>query len=527
MSDISITITADPSQAIDGITKVKKSGEELADTARKAQSAADAAATDSMNSVGAVSREAARAVTQTGDAVKSVGAGIKLAATEASKVSGAFGKAVPVVGQLGSAISAAITGPIGAISAAIGLAIAGITKMLRDAEDRVQRLKAMASTRSDAAYDRLMQGRQDYADQLQVLSQVKEIDALARQSKLGADQLAQFRQLAGQIGIEARDVTASGVRSGRISEAEKSLFQQRRHYAQQEYTDYLDSMSDQLAAAIRSSDLSDEVKKSLSGRGVLDLADEITSRARRGAGSSLDEFKAYQDLYALVKPLAEVRASYARDSLLGRSQADLNAAAVNAITSAASSSAGGAADNRSGGFASPGSLAYYKEQAKKEAAAAEQARKEQERRTEAEAKLLEGLDRQIEQQKLITEGKTREAFILQRRLQLEDAVGQLTAEQVAAVESRAGELYDLLHPAANPEPPPGSPEAVIRASRPAARAWTMPLDSLQRIGANLANPAASPEMMVMNRQLTAVEEIRNMLRQSVSTPRMSGGMFFT
>ena len=106
----------------DGITKVKKSGEELADTARKAQSAADAAATDSMNSVGAVSREAARAVTQTGDAVKSVGDGIKLAATEAGKVSNAFGKAVPVVGQLGSAISAAITGPIGAISAVIGLA---------------------------------------------------------------------------------------------------------------------------------------------------------------------------------------------------------------------------------------------------------------------------------------------------------------------------------------------------------------------------------------------------------------------
>lgn len=525
MSDISITITADPSQAIDGITKVKKSGEELADTARKAQSAADAAATDSMNSVGAISREAARAVTQTGDAVKSVGAGIKLAATEASKVSGAFGKAVPVVGQLGSAISAAITGPIGAISAAIGLAIAGITKLLRDAEDRVQRLKAMASTRTDTSYDRLMQGRQDYADQLKVLSQVKEIDALARQSKLGADQLAAFRTLAGQIGIEARDVTASGVRSGRISEAERTLSRQRQLYADQEYQDFLDAAYISLQKQIDASKINDEMKAPLKRMSLFDAVDEITARALRGAGNDLDEYKAYQELYPVVKQIAEVRASYARDSMLGRSQADLNAASVASILGSGQQAASGVSGGSSGAPA-PGSLAYYKEQAKKEAAAAEQARKEQERRTEAEAKLLEGLDRQIEQQKLITEGKTREAFILQRRLQLEDAVGQLTAEQVAAVESRAGELYDLLHLAASPEPPPGSPEAVIRAARPAARAWTMPLDRLQRLGGNVTTPAVSPERAAIDRQTGIQERILNLLEVNFTASRAIGGMIF-
>ena len=55
MSDISITVTADPQQALQGLEAVKKKADELAESQRKVQEASDAAATDSMNSIGTVS----------------------------------------------------------------------------------------------------------------------------------------------------------------------------------------------------------------------------------------------------------------------------------------------------------------------------------------------------------------------------------------------------------------------------------------------------------------------------------------
>lgn len=525
MSDISITITADPQQALDGINKVKQAGVELAETAKKAQAAADAAATDAMNGVGNVSREAARAVGQTGDAVSAVGSGLKTAANEAAKVSGAFGKAVPVVNQLGSAISTAITGPVGMISAAVGLALAQISKKIAEYKSMLDAMKASAGAQAGAAYDRLMQGRQDYAAQLQTLSQVREINALAQTTKLTADQLAQFRQLAGQIGIDARDVTASGIKSGKLSGAVKVIKQQRSHYATQEYDDYLAALGEQLRREITASGLNEAQKKTLLGQSLFGAADSITSRALRGAGSNMEEYKAYQDLYAIVKPLAEVRASYNRDKMLGQDQAALNAAVVDGIRKSAEKSAGEAGSGKTAGptWRDMDKQLIAEEEARKKAAAD---------LADREQKLLQDLDRQIEQQELIAAGDERRAFIRQRILQAEDSLGQLSEAQVSAIEERAGRLYDLMHPA-SPEPLPGSPEeaaaapvARVRAARTRA-AWTMPLDSLQRIGANMAvriAPAVSPERAVMNEQLAVQRSIDSKLTAIAANPR---GMYFT
>lgn len=526
MSDISITITSDPTQAVTDINKVKKAADDLATTSKKV---AESSATDNsqaVNQVLTVSRQAQQAVSQTGTAVSAVSSGIKQAAGDASKVAGAFGQAVPVVGRLGSAIASAITGPIGAISAAIGLAIAAVNKMMADAEARIERIKLSAGAQTNSAYDKLMQGRTQYAQDLQTLDQVKQIQSVARQSALSATELAEFRRLAAQLGIEERYVGARGIRSGQIEDAERTLNQQRRFYADQDYQDYLNAMGKQLKAAIESSDLDSITKKKLAGQGVLSLAETITSRAQSGAGWTTDEYKAWQDLYAMVKPLNEVRASYNRDAMLGRSQAELNAAALASITGAHQQPESGAAG--AGGSPKPGTWAWQKEQDKKALAAMEAERKEQERRTAAAAGLTEKLEQEIQIQQLINDGRSREADILRQRISLESALGrQLTSEEQASIEQLAGTLYDLRHPQ-DPDLAPADPNAPQSAARSRVRtqAATVPLDRYQRIGGNVTNPATSPEKFTLDRQLTVQEEIRNMLRSDLSTSRQTGGAIF-
>lgn len=516
MSDISITITADPQQALDGISKVKQAGVELAETAKKAQAATDAASTDAINSISTVSREMAQTISQTGDALNTVSGGIKTATGEAGKVAGAFGKSLPVIGQIGSALATAITGPVGAISAAVGLAVAGIMKMIQKAKDQVELLKMSAEGRTNAAYEQVMKGRQDYADQLQVLAQVREINRYAQQNQLTADQLAQFRQLAAQIGIAERDVGDRGIRSGKLGEAVKSMRHYRDFYAEQEYQTYLEAMSVQLNAAIEQSGLNREQKKRLAGLDVLEQAKKITLSAQSGSGWTSAEYKAYQDLYAMVKPLNEVTASYGRDKLLGRDQAALNALAMGKFQkSAASNDAGGSG----GGTGKP----LWEQQG--DAAQAElDAQKEREKRGQ---KLLQGLDRQIQQQELIADGKEKEAFFLKNRLQLEDTYGkQLTESQIAEIDARSERLWALQHP----QEPDLAPEDLSGTSAPArSRAqqqYAPRLDRLQQIGANLRSPAVSPEKLVMDKQLTTQEQIYALLQFNFSASRQVGGMMF-
>lgn len=523
MSDISITITSDPSQALQGISATKKAAEDLNETARKSASSSDSAATDAINRISVVSRSAAQSVAKTSDAVSKVGKDIQKAAGDASKVAGAFGDAVPVVGRLGSAVASALTGPIGAISAVIGLAIAGIQKMLADTQDRLDRMKAAAGAQSGAAYERLMQGRAQYAADLQTLAQVRELNTIAAKNGLDSGQLATFRDLAGQIGIEARYVGAKGIRPGMIDQAERELLQQRRFYADQEYQDYLDAMQQRLQKELEASGLNRTTKTNLKQMSLFDAAAAITSRAQRGAGQSMEEFKAYQDLYAIVKPLAEVRASYNRDALLGRSQADLNAASLDAIRSA-HPSGDASGSSGSGGAPVPGTLAWQKEQDKKAAAAAEAAAKEQQRRAAAGDAILQKLQEELGYQTLISQGKAREAEVQRQVLHAEETYGRkLTEEEQARIESLAGALYDLRHPA-EPElapPDPSAPETPARArARVRLQAASVPLDSLQRIGANFTRAAAmSPEKLALDKTNNLVEDIRNMMRAEAAAPQ--------
>lgn len=513
MSDISITITSDPQQAINGIAQVRKEADKLIETQRRVQEASDAAATDALNSVGSVSREVAQSVSEAGAGLDAISSGIHTAGAEASKVAGAFGQSLPVIGRLGSAISSALTGPVAAVSAAIGVAITQITKMIAEAESRVQRLRSSAGTQASSAYDAVLQGRAQYAQDLQTLAQVRQIQSIARQSALDAAQLKKFRKLAAQIGIEARDVTATGIKSGRIDEAEKSLRQQRRFYAQREYQDYESALAAQLQREIEASKLNSATKKNLSGKSLPDLVASITSRARSGYGWTLEEYQMYQDLYALVKPFTEIQASYARDKMLGRSQAELNAAAMASITGARHTSASGTPGAAGAtGAPEPGTWAWQQEQDKLAMKAAEEEAQEQKHRTEAARRLTEGLERQIRIQQLITDGKEREAFILRNRLSLEDAYGRVLTDAEAAENARlASTLYDLQHPVI----PQAEPEAASTATRAASQSASLHLDRLQRLGANAARAAVSPEKLVMDKQLSVQESIRNILASAL------------
>lgn len=516
-SDISITITSDPTQAINGIDKVKKAADDLSASSKKVAESSAADNSQAINQVLSVSNQAKQAISQTGTAVGAVSTGIKEAATEASKVTGAFGQAVPVIGRIGSAISSAITGPVGAISAAIGVAIAGIQKMLADAEDRINRMKLSAGARANAAQDNILAGQKQYQQDLQTLDQVKAINAIAEKSALTANELAQFRALASQIGIDENYVGARGIRGDALQRAEHTLKQQRRHYSDQEYGDYVDAMTKQLSAAIQQSGLSDATKKRLAGQSALSLADTITSNARRGTGWTTEEFQAWQELYSIVKPFNEIRSQHNLDAMGGRTQAEINAAAVASITGAHEQpSAGGTG----GGAASPkpGTLAWQKEQDRKAQAAADAEAKEQQRRTAAAANLTDKLQQEIEIQQLINDGRQREADILRQRISLESALGrQLTSAEQASIEQLAGTLYDLRHPQEPSLAPmdPGAPASAARA-RTRQQAASVPVDRLQRIGANITSPATSPEKITLDRQLSVQEDIRNMLRQSAS-----------
>ena len=521
-SDITITVTADPQQAVQGLEQVKKAGDALADSAKKVQQASDAAATDSLNSISAVSREASQVIAQTNGSIASVGSGIKLAANEAAKVSGALGKSIPVVSQLGSAIASAITGPVGAVSAAIGLAIAGIMKMIQAAQQQVALLKMSAESRTNAVYDALMQGRQDYAEQLQVLAQVREINRYAESNKLTADQLSEFRQLASQIGIAERDVGDRGIRSGKLGEAARSIRQQREFYSRQEYQDYVTDFGVQLLNSINDSKLSEADKAKLGLMTTSDRVKTITQAARMGQGNSTEEYKAWQDLAAMSKQYSAVVSSYSRDRLLGRDQSTLNGIIADKFKSAAEKAAKDAASGSSGP-APVGSWAWQQEQDK----LAQKELDAQQARLDRADKFLEGLDRQIAMNELIAQGKEKEAFLLRNRLQQEDILGQkLTEAQIAEVDARSERLYALQHPE-SPELAPEAPaaRAALRASGHPASQYTMPLDSLQRIGANLRGGASSPEKLVMDQQLQTTKEILNVLNVVVSGPR-SAGLFF-
>jgi hypothetical protein len=92
------------------------------------------------------------------------------------------------------------------------------------------------------------------------------------------------------------------------------------------------------------------------------------------------------------------------------------------------------------------------------------------------------------------------------------------------VEERASRLYDLQHPI-EPELAPESAAAPAR-TRARTQQWSLPLDRLQQIGANVRNPSANPDRVVWDRQLSVQENIYHLLQVNFTASRQVGGMMF-
>lgn len=502
--DISITITADPNNAVTGIEKVRKATDELAASAKKANAAAAQGGADAVGQVITVSNTAIQSIGRTVSAAGNLGGELKQVTKAASGITAALGDSVPIIGQIGSALSSVVSGPLGIISAAIGAATFAIKKLIDEAEARVARIKASADAVTSAATDKLMQGRKDYQAQLDVLERVKELNALAKQSELTAKEIRDLRSLTSQLGIRDKDVTARGVNPYALEEVESALRRSRKGSAERDFKEFELAWRSSFKNAVEKSDLSDESKKLLSGKSIQEQMEIIQRKATFGLGSSAEEIKAYQSLYGMVKNFEDVRSSYGRDPLLGRSQAELDAAAVGRVKSGVA-----------GRLQSEAEWQEFQdridaEQRKvldAEQRAAKTAADEAKRKQDAADKITKGLENELAAQQLISDGKQREAYLLRQRINMESALGRvLTSDELANLENLAGSIYDLQHPQA--QELSTQPEvASVRSARRAA-ASSVNLDRLQRIGANITRPAVSAEKLVMDRQLSTQESIK-------------------
>jgi hypothetical protein len=235
-----------------------------------------------------------------------------------------------------------------------------------------------------------------------------------------------------------------------------------------------------------------------------------------GKPSTDQERKAYEELYSILKPLAEVRKTYNVDPMLGRNQAAVNEELFKSIQE-------GVKERQDAQKSGSTSGTYTWRDMDRDALAAEKRRLEEEkRRTDAGAALLTRMDQEIQIQELINQGKKKEAEQLQARFRMEDALDrELTEAERASTDALSGRLYDMRNPA---EPDLTAPAAAAR--RAPQREYTLPLDRLQRIGANVLNPVGTQqENMKLDRQISIQEEIRNILRGEVGKPNNSGAFF--
>ena len=509
-ADISITITADPQQAVQAIDKVKKETNDLTAASKKVAQSSGSAGADAVGQVLSVSGQAQRSVGHTITLVGDLSGEIRQTARAASAVSGALGQSVPVIGQIGSALTAVLQGPIGMISAAIAAAVAMIRKMIAEAREIRATMASAQSAQANTALEELQRGRREYQEQLNTLQQVRELSAMARKSGLNAQETEQLRALASQVGISDKYVSNSGVRAGQIDRAAAELARARSGEAASQYESYLLSLDRAMSSAIDLADLNDNAKASLQSQDVFGKFAKLKSAVETGRGTNTAEQRAYADLYSMIAPLEEVAASYKRDALLGRSQSELNKEAASAVRSGVDQRGRAAAEAESERKAMAEKLARENAAIEKETQARES---EAARRQAAADAITKRLQDEVAVQTLISQDKRKEAELLRQRLSMESALGRaLTSDELSGLEALAGQLYDLRNPAAAQDPSLApSPSARRRADT----AWSMPLDRLQRIGANVTNPAASPEKVTLDRQLAVQEDIRSGVRALV------------
>ena len=526
MSDISITISSDPTQAIQGINKVKDTAKGLVDTSNQVNKAIESTSI----SVSQATKSSGQDVISVAG---SIGKTIKDVTSDASKISSAFGSSVPAIGKIGGALQSIVKGPMGLVLAGVTGIVTMIHKMLDEVEARAGRLKAAAEGKTSRAYDALMAGRSEYAEQLKILDQVKQINSMARETGLSTHELADFRRLASQIGISERDVTARGIRSDAIGRAEAQMQYSRRVYSQEEYNDYLEALTSQFRLAVENADLPDKVKSELKGMSVFSAADALSFRSRPDYGPTMrdvpdmisnglydltsnkfglpvigkpstdQERKAYEELYSILKPLAEVRKTYNVDPMLGRTQEAVNAELFKSIQEGVKERQ----EAKENGHTVGG---YSWRDMDRDAVAAEKKRlEEQARRTAAGAAIIDGMEQEIKIQELINQDKKREADQLKARFRMEEALGrELTEAERETSDRFSGMLYDLRNPAAAEE------SGLAPAFKMRNPENTVPLDRLQRIGANYGNIGAvmSPERMAMQRQVSLQEQIHSVLK---------------
>ena len=530
MADISITITADPNQAIQGIDKVKNASKELVDTSTQVNKALES------NSI-SVSRQAETSATEVISVAGKIGNAIKGVTTDATKISGALGSSIPAVGKLGSAIQSVAKGPLGLLIAGVTSVVALINKMLDEVEARTARLQAAAAGKTSRAYDALMEGRKEYAEQLKILDQVKQINALARESGLSTNELASFRRLASQIGISERDVQARGINPNVMGRAEAQMQHYRSFYSQEEYNNYINSLTDQFKMAIDKANISDKAKKELRGMSIFSAADVLSRRSRPEYGSPIrdvpdvisnslhsitsplgklglpvlgnpstdEERKAYEELYNILKPLAEVRKSYNADPMLGRTQEAINDELFRDIQAGVRERQDATKKGSGTGTWTGGSRGYtWRDMDRDALAAAKKELEERERRAAAGEAITAGMKQEIEIQGLINDGKKREAAILKDVIRMEETLGRsLTAQEKESIEGLSGHLYDLRNIEPMKEPAP----IKIRGQE-----YSVPLDRLQRIGANVSTPVASAERMALDKQVSLQQNILDVLK---------------
>ena len=507
MSDISITITADPNQAVQAIDKVKQKTVELSVEAKKVAqetSGAGAGATQQVLTATEVTNALlSKTITQAGD----LGGEVRTVAKAASSVSGAFGESIPIIGKLGGSLQAVLTGPIGAITAALTGALVLLKKMSDYYQELREKSANIANATAKAAMDDLNRGREEYKQQLELIKQIRQISEQAKTTPLTQTEMKQLSEMAVRARISPAAVTSSGIDTSVIDAAAQQIRLDREASARDEYYDYVNKIDTVLIKAITDSDLRDSAKKNLQSLSAYDKFLQLENAVRTGAGADTKEQAEYAKLFELIKPLGEVRETYRIDPLQGRTQQELDRAKTDEIAGDMTDRQRVEDENRRAADAAAREAQALADAAEREKQAAD---REAQRREDAFQKVIDSLNNQAAIQELINSEKKREAYILQQQISAQQAYGEaLSAEQLASIAQTAGTLYDLRNPAAAEDPSLVPPPARRRAES----AYTMPLDRLQRIGANVATPVASAEKMTLDKSLAVQESIKGYVQQ--------------
>jgi len=552
-------VASDLALTAKGVDAVTASTDALSVSVRNVAQNAGQSGANAVSQVLTVTNQAQRSVNATMGSLGGLSNDIREVARAATSVSGALGQSIPVIGKIGIALQSVISGPIGIITAIITATIAKIRSMILEAEEIKRTMGAREETQADTARQELERGRREFAQQMDLVKQVRELSGLASASGLDKSEVAQLRRLAEQIGIDRKDVSASGVKESAIDKAVEKLTHDREGRAAAEYQDYINKLDIALNTAIDQADLNEWGKSSLKSEDVFGKLEKLQLRVRSGMGLNTTEQAEYKRLLDIVQPLEAIAEAYKADPLYGRSQEERVRADIAAIKDGVKTRD----DEQSARAATQRTM---EERTRRELAVFEKLNNEiqiqelinsnkkreayiLQQRIDAESRIGHELDPlslrnleaaagklydmrnpaqassgrspeldaaekrlrdEIAVQELQAKGLTREAEILRQRLALESYIGEkLDKDEASRFEELVGKLFDLRNPA---QEQAANAFSMEDSARRAAEAYRTPLDRLQQIGANVTQPALSRDSNTLNRQLTVQESILTSVR---------------